>query len=119
MLYTPEPVEMVQMIHPRGAHWTQDELQELVGGYIEVVRTIDGRFMVINELGKCVTPMLPLNKNATRIYQHGRVDPIVGPAVVVDSLAEIAGPETDCPAIGTRGVHTPAYYEGGRCDWCG
>jgi hypothetical protein len=37
--------------------------------------------------------MLPLNKNATRIYQHGRVDPIVGPAVVVDSMLELDGPD--------------------------
>ena len=92
MLYTPEPVEMVQMIHPKGAHWTLEELQELVGGYIEIVRTIDGRFMVINETGKMVTPMLPLNKNATRIYLHGRHDPIVGPAVVVDTMLELDGP---------------------------
>ena len=39
--------------------------------------------------------MLPLNKEATRIYQHGRVDPIVGPAVVVDSLSELKEPGED------------------------
>jgi hypothetical protein len=90
-LYTPEPDERISMISPRGSSWSLEELQELVGGYIEVVRTIDGRFMVINELGKMVTPMLPLNAQATRIYQHGRVDPIVGPAVIVDTFAELNG----------------------------
>ena len=94
-LYTPEPEEQIRMVTPRGARWSLEELQALVGGFIEVVRTIDGRFMVINELGKVVEPMLPLNKQATRIYQHGRVDPIVGPAVVVDTREELDGPEDD------------------------
>jgi hypothetical protein len=88
-LYTPEPDEQVRMIHPKGAHWSLDELQDLVGGYIEVVRTIDNRFMVINDMGKVIEPHLPLNKNATRIYRFGLVDPIVGPAVVVDTLEEL------------------------------
>jgi len=92
-LYTPEPDEQITMIAPAGEHWSLEELQVLVGGYVEVVRTIDGRFMVINELGKVVVPHLPLNKQATRIYQHGRVDPILGPAVVVDSREELDGPE--------------------------
>jgi hypothetical protein len=42
-------------------------------------------------MGKCLTPMLDLNIPATRIYQHGRVDPIVGPALVVDTKAELDG----------------------------
>lgn len=79
-----------------GVHWTLRELQGLVGGkVIEQCCTIDGRIMVINEGGKIVKPMLPLNKEATRIYQHGRVDPIVGPAVVVDSLSELKEPGED------------------------
>jgi hypothetical protein len=89
-LYTPEPDERITKIEPKGSHWSLEELQGLVGGYIEVARTIDGRFMVINELGKVLTP-LPLNAQATRIYQHGRVDPIVGPAVIIDSLVELNG----------------------------
>ena len=94
-LYTPEPDEQVRLVRPAGSHWSVEELQALVGGYFEVKRTIDGRFMVINELGKVVVPQLPLNKQATRIYQHGRVDPIVGPAVVVDTKEEIDGPDDD------------------------
>ena len=78
-----------------GVRWTLEELQGLVGGYIETVSTIDGRIMIVNELGKCVEPMLPLNILATRIYCHGRVDPIVGPAVVVDSLQELNAPEDE------------------------
>ena len=82
-------------IAPSGVRWTLEELQGLVGGYIETVSTIDGRIMIVNEMGKVVTPMLPLNIMATRIYCHGRVDPIVGPAVVVDSLSELKEPGED------------------------
>jgi Domain of unknown function (DUF3846) len=78
-----------------GVHWTLEELQGLVGGYIEHATTIDGRIMIVNEMGKVQRPMLPLNKEATRIYRHGRVDPIVGPAVVVDSLQELNAPEEE------------------------
>jgi uncharacterized protein DUF3846 len=82
-------------ISPSGVRWTLEELQGLVGGYIETVSTIDGRIMIVNEEGKIQKPMLPLNIEATRIYRHGRVDPIVGPAVVVDSLQELNAPEEE------------------------
>ena len=82
-------------IAPSGVRWTLEELQGLVGGYIEAVSTIDGRIMIVNEEGKIQKPMLPLNIEATRIYRHGRVDPIVGPAVVVDSLQELNAPEEE------------------------
>jgi Domain of unknown function (DUF3846) len=86
---------IVPVAPANGVHWTLPELQGLVGGYIEHCCTLDGRIMIVNELGKIVTPMLPLNKEATRIYMHGRVDPIVGPAVVVDSLSELKEPGED------------------------
>jgi hypothetical protein len=78
-----------------GVRWTLEELQGLVGGYIETVSTIDGRIMIVNEHGKITKPMLPLNIQATRIYCYGRVDPIMGPVVVVDSLAELNEPEDE------------------------
>jgi hypothetical protein len=85
-----------KVIHPaNGKHWTLAELQGFVGGYVEVLRTVDGGFMVINELGKVVKPMLDLNYQATRLYVRGRVDPIVGPAVVVDTREELDEPETE------------------------
>jgi hypothetical protein len=76
-----------------GKHWTLEELQGFVGGYIEVLRTHDGGYMVINEMGKVVTPMLELNYQATRLYQHGRHDPIVGCALVVDTHEELEAPD--------------------------
>jgi hypothetical protein len=75
-----------------GIHWTEDELRNLVGGTPEIVRTVDGGFMVINDEGKILTPPLELNIPATRLYLHGRSDVILGPAVVVDSRSELEDP---------------------------
>jgi hypothetical protein len=94
-LYHPEPDERIERVRPAGSHWTLEELQALVGGYIEIIPTIDNRYMVINEMGKVQHPMLPLNKQATRAYLYGRHDPIVGPAVIVDTKEELDGPEAD------------------------
>jgi hypothetical protein len=92
-LYTPEPDEQITLVKPKGSHWSLEELQKLVGGYIEIIPTIDNRYMVINELGKVMRPMLPLNKQATRAYLYGRDDWIAGPAVIVDTKEELDGPE--------------------------
>lgn len=76
-----------------GTHWTLEELQGFVGGYVEVLRTVDGGYMVINDMGKVMNPPLDLNIPATRVYKYGRVDPILGPAVVVDTRLELDGPD--------------------------
>jgi len=91
MLYQPDG--RVREICPSGATWSLAELQTLVGGYIEVVRTVDDRFMVINELGKLKG--LELNIPATRLYKYGRRDVIVGNAVVVDTMLELDGPDDE------------------------
>jgi hypothetical protein len=83
----------VKVIRPSGAHWTREELQDLIGGYPEVLRTIDGEFMVVNEAYKVLD--LELNIPATRIYEHGRRDVIMGPALVVDNRLELDGPRDD------------------------
>jgi hypothetical protein len=76
-----------------GVHWTAEELRALVGGYTEVVSTIDGTFMVVNEAYKVLD--LELNIPATRLYIHGRSDVILGPAVVVDTRLELDGPRDE------------------------
>jgi len=86
---------IVPIAPANGVRWSLEELQGLVGGYIQQCTTIDGRIMIVNEMGKILKTPLPLNKEATRIYCHGLVDPIVGPAVVVDSLQELNAPEDD------------------------
>lgn len=80
-------------IKPAGQFWTLAELQGLVGGYIEVARTVDGRFLVIDEEGKLKKK--PLNIQATRLYQWGRQDPIVGTALLFDTMREMDGPPED------------------------
>jgi Domain of unknown function (DUF3846) len=78
-----------------GVNWTLPELQTLVGGYIEIARTTDGRFLVLDEEGKCGHKMKPLNRAATLIYQHGRHDPIVGDVLIVDTMLEMNGPDDE------------------------
>lgn len=76
-----------------GTHWTLAELQALVGGYIEVVRTLSGRYMVIDEEGKNKRKLV--NQVASDLYYYTGHDFIVGDAVVVDTLEEMNGPEED------------------------
>lgn len=64
-----------------------------MGGYVEVVSTIGGEFMVINDNGK--SEGLDLNIPATRLYIYGRQDVIMGPAVVVSTRLELDGPDDD------------------------
>jgi len=86
----------VKTVRPsNGKFWTLEEKQAIVGGYFELKRTLTGEYMVINETGKIQSPMLPLNKWATRIYQHGRTDPLVGEVLVVDTREELEEPDDD------------------------
>ena len=78
-----------------GVNWSLPELQKLVGGYIEVVPTLDGKYMVIDEEGKLEHKHKELNYHATRLYKYGRHDPIVGDAVVIDTFLEMNGPEEE------------------------
>jgi hypothetical protein len=66
------------LVEPEGETWTIKELQELVGGHWELLGVPSkDRVLVVNELGKLLN--LPLNKNATDLYQR---DTIVGDAVI-------------------------------------
>lgn len=67
-----------------GADFSLEELQEFVGGYIEIIDLFDGTLMVINEEGKLKD--LPFNIPATLIYskKYGMQDYIVGNALVCD-----------------------------------
>ncbi len=60
-----------------------EELQRLVGGYIEIIQTkIQGKVMVINEEGKLKE--LPVNMKATGLYIYGDHDKIVGDVLLID-----------------------------------
>lgn len=115
----------IRDISPHGATWALEELQGIVGGNIEILRTIDDRYMVTNETAKVQRNRLPPNVIATMLYKHGDHDYIAGPAVIVDTKLELDGPDDDgdtlCPCTGQMGIHSDEYYNGngGRCMWCG
>lgn len=68
-----------------GSTFELEELQEVVGGYIEVVRLNDGRIIIVNEEGLNLN--LPVNIEATNILRrdHSTTQYIVGNAIVCDS----------------------------------
>jgi hypothetical protein len=60
-----------------------DELQNYVGGLIEIVKTKDGKTMVINEEGKIND--LPINQKASQLYQYNESDFIAGDVLICQS----------------------------------
>lgn len=67
-----------------GTNFTLEEMQSIVGGYIQIIFLGNGKVMVINEEGKLLK--LPTNAHATLIaHQHKAIFPldcIVGTALV-------------------------------------
>lgn len=67
-----------------GGHYELDELQSIVGGYIQIISLHDGRLMVINDEGKQLA--LPMNSLATDIaLEQGAIfanDFIVGDVLI-------------------------------------
>ena len=49
-------------------HFSLEELQKFVGGYIQIANTTDGRLMIMNEEGRLNG--LPFNKIATDLYRN-------------------------------------------------
>lgn len=97
--YKPKRSQVARVIHPdgqeeivrpaQGTKFTLEELQKLVGGYIELVTLPRGNGRVtayVNEDG--LSKELPFNYRASQIYQRGT---IVGPMVIVSR-------EALCPA---------------------
>lgn len=67
-----------------GPHAGLREMQDLVGGYIEVLWLKDGNVLVVNEGGKING--LPYNEEATQLIQENGInDLIVGNAILMDS----------------------------------
>ena len=67
----------VPVVPKNGTDFKLDELQKIVGGYIETINLPGGSLMVVNEEG--LLDGLPSNRLASRLaYQ-----PIVGNAVVM------------------------------------
>lgn len=76
---------IIETAPANGIDFQLEELQKIVGGYIEIVSLLDNEIMVINEEGKLTD--LPINENATEIYNEadGFYDYIVGDVLVCDS----------------------------------
>lgn len=74
------PDATLKEVQPKnGKDFQLEELQEIVGGYIEIVsqlRTNTGEILVINEEGKLIG--LPYNDVASLLYVGFPPDPIVG-----------------------------------------
>lgn len=71
--------EQIEVAPMNGNDFKLEELQTIVGGWVEIVWLPNNEdIMVINEEGKLYN--LPLNKEATKIYQDsfGYTDLIVG-----------------------------------------
>lgn len=94
--HVPEIIDVANELAP---------LQELVGGYIEVVRLTDGFILICNEEGK----LKGLEPNIFLI-SGTYVDEIVGPIVIVNDADEEFGELTEaeanlvCKRIGGSGI---------------
>lgn len=69
----------VEVIEPKGIYFTLEELQEYVGGYIEIIKLPNNFIMVLDEEG--LLKKKKVNKQATHIA--GSV--IVGDVIVCKS----------------------------------
>lgn len=69
----------------KNGEFSLEELNSVVGGYIEMVRCIDGKnFMILNEDGKAM--QLPINHKATELYcGNSLVDFILGDVVICNA----------------------------------
>ena len=68
-----------------GTTFELEEMQEIVGGYIEIIRLNDGRMIIVDEEGKSKNKAV--NIPATNILRrdHYTTDYIVGTAIVCDA----------------------------------
>ena len=74
--------EVIETSPKNGTYYTLEELKEIVGGYIEIVRLNKNEIMVVNEEGKLIN--LPHNENATILFRLclDTIDFIVGDVLV-------------------------------------
>jgi hypothetical protein len=78
---------------PNGTNWLLEEMQALVGGYIQMLRTRTGDYMITDEEGKL--KQKPKNFIATALYVYGAHHSVVGDVLVIDNALEFNGPDED------------------------
>jgi hypothetical protein len=78
-----------------GAEFTLEELQAIVGGYIEALYLRDGSIMMLNEDGKRLA--LPFNLIATHLAHRNGLpgDDFILGDVVIGTRREFGGPNGD------------------------
>tara|TARA_R100000278_G_scaffold118812_3_gene99749 strand:+ start:1540 stop:1812 length:273 start_codon:yes stop_codon:yes gene_type:complete len=75
-------------IHKEEDKLTLEQLQKLVGGYIQIVPLGNDKQMIINEEGKLMD--LPYNETATKLMKEvyeGTTDWIAGDAIILTGKA--------------------------------
>lgn len=74
-------------VAPANNHdFSLDELQKIVGGYIDIINLTESQIMVLNDEGKLNG--LPINEEATKLFRtayKGTNDYIVGDVLVCDT----------------------------------
>jgi len=73
--------EVIETTPKNGRDFSLEEMQEIVGGFIEIVYLDNGQLMIVNEEGKING--LPLNENASMLV--GYTDLIMGDVLVCDA----------------------------------
>lgn len=73
--------EVLQTTPKNGKDFSLEEMQAIVGGYIEIVYLDNGQLMIVNEEGKINGS--PLNDNASMLV--GYTDLIMGDVLVCES----------------------------------
>lgn len=73
--------EVIETTPKNGKDFSLEEMQAIVGGYIEIVYLDNGKLMIVNEEGKING--LPLNDNASMLV--GYTDLIMGDVLVCES----------------------------------
>ena len=73
----------IEEVAPRNErNFELGELQKVVGGYIEIVKTKTGEIMVVNEDGHSLA--LPFNSLASSLYDGYPPYPVLGDVLVCD-----------------------------------
>jgi hypothetical protein len=78
--------EVIEVAPKNGTDFSLEELQTIVGGWIEIVNLRDGRLLCLDEEGKLKGK--ERNFKATEIYRKGRgttKDFIVGDVLICDN----------------------------------
>lgn len=70
-----------EIVKPARGKFTLEEVQTLVGGYVQACITVNNQVMLVDEDAKMKRKRL--NRVATDLYQFGKHDAICGDALIV------------------------------------